>query len=648
MHAVAIESFQELSARWIWPALLHSVWIGLLVAAVCAIVVNGSARLSHGARYAILLVALALAILGPAVVTVFERRLAAVTATTAPELVITAQTAPGAERVSGPLAAHSPRTSNLIAAGRSRFTEFTAAWRSSCSSLATWAFPFVLAVWSCGVAIIAGFVLLGARAVRRLRDEAEPAGPEIQEKAYAMAQRLRIRRAPSVLIHSVAREPFLCGLIRPVIIVPESSVSHGRGELLDAILAHELAHARRLDHLVNLAQRVVEMFLFFHPAVHWISCALRRQREFCADALAARVTGDSLALARALESVALLRLSSPGALAGTSALGGQSSTLLPRIQELLGMKPARTRNGIWPLAALPAAAAFALFASSAGVAEDRPAADAPATVTAVRPSTSRGNEPDIAYEVRILSLDAQPWRDRVSDRLTLVQQDADVCVWIIDDDALFDILKDAQQTVTSNVLQAPKVIAAQNSDAKVSVMSKQHYVAQVEKVANGNRPAFRPVVKSVDIGWEMEVRGKLLERGADVSVSVYLKNLLAMHTLHREDRVGDTVIAAEYQVPTAVEKRCRVACEIPDGKSLIISLGLYERRGRSSNAAETANELLQSVGLPLLPARSVTCERLVSVKPRRASPSDHNKQQRKQTAPRIKPESASQPSPARR
>jgi hypothetical protein len=124
MHAVAIEAFQELSARWIWPALLHSVWIGLLVAAVCAIVVNGSARLSHGARYAILLVALALAILGPAVVTVFERRLAAVTATTAPELVITAQTAPGTERVSGPLAAHSPRTSNLIAAGRSRFTEF--------------------------------------------------------------------------------------------------------------------------------------------------------------------------------------------------------------------------------------------------------------------------------------------------------------------------------------------------------------------------------------------------------------------------------------------------------------------------------------------------------------------------------------------
>ena len=71
--------------------------------------------------------------------------------------------------------------------------------------------------------------------------------------------------------------------------------------------AHELAHARRLDHIVNLWQRVVEMMLFFHPGVHWLSRSLRTHREYCADALAVWMTGDPRALASALESVAHLR-----------------------------------------------------------------------------------------------------------------------------------------------------------------------------------------------------------------------------------------------------------------------------------------------------------------------------------------------------
>jgi hypothetical protein len=236
----------------------------------------------------------------------------------------------------------------------------------------------------------------------------------------------------------------------------------------------------------------------------------------------------------------------------------------------------------------------------------------------------------------------------VTDRLKLAQQEADVCVWIIDDEAMLDILTLAQENTTANVFQAPKTVAQENATVTMGNMSKQFYVAQIEKVANGENAAFRPTVKDVEVGIRMDLTGTLLERGTKVSVDLRARNLLAMHTLHRADRVGDTVINAQYQVPTAVDKHCRVACEIPDGTSLLISLGLHDRRGRGSNAAESANELLQLVGLPPLPARSVACEQLVSIKTRRVAPADRDKQPKKRrVVSQFKLESASQPSLAR-
>ena len=524
---------------------------------------------------------------------------------------------------------------------------FAAESFANISMLARKSRPFVLTAWSFGVAIFASYMMLGASTVRRMRREAEPALPETRAMCEALARRLGITCVPSVLVHRRVGEPFLCGIVRPAIILPGPWLTTGRGDSLQAILAHELAHAKRMDHLVNLAQRTVEMMLFFHPAIHWLSRSLRRQREFWRDALAVRLTGNPLALATALESVARLSVSLSPAPLGASTLGGQSTSLLPRIKELLGMKPSRARPGIWPFAAVPAAGLVALFATSAGLASDHPTGAASGPAVTLRPHPTQENQPLISFEVRYLSLDAQPWRDLATNRLKLVQQDADVCVWIIDDEAMFDLLTDAQKNVTSNVLQAPKAVATENSTVTLDNTSKQFYVAQVERVANGVGVAFRPTVKELDIGVRMELSGTLLERGTKVCLNLQARDLLAMHTLRRSEPVGNAVLSAEYQVPTAVEKRCRVACEIPDGQSVIISLGLHDRRGRSSNAAETANELLQLAGLPPLPARSVACEQLVSIKTRRVLPTGGAKKPSKPRSARIKPESASQPSPAR-
>ena len=61
---------------------------------------------------------------------------------------------------------------------------------------------------------------------------------------------------------------------------------------LEMILAHELAHVRRWDYVVNWLQVFIETLLFFHPVVWWLGRDMRRLREECCDDLAISVCGD--------------------------------------------------------------------------------------------------------------------------------------------------------------------------------------------------------------------------------------------------------------------------------------------------------------------------------------------------------------------
>ena len=69
---------------------------------------------------------------------------------------------------------------------------------------------------------------------------------------------------------------------------------------VEAILAHELAHVRRHDYLVNLMQTLAETLLFYHPAVWWLSARIRDEREHCCDDVAVAVCGDPVGYAAAL------------------------------------------------------------------------------------------------------------------------------------------------------------------------------------------------------------------------------------------------------------------------------------------------------------------------------------------------------------
>jgi bla regulator protein blaR1 len=69
---------------------------------------------------------------------------------------------------------------------------------------------------------------------------------------------------------------------------------------LEIILAHELAHIKQADYIINILQSIIEVFFFFNPAVWWISKTIRKEREYSCDDLAIEVCGNSLTLAKAL------------------------------------------------------------------------------------------------------------------------------------------------------------------------------------------------------------------------------------------------------------------------------------------------------------------------------------------------------------
>jgi len=76
---------------------------------------------------------------------------------------------------------------------------------------------------------------------------------------------------------------------------------------LEMLLAHELAHIKRHDYLINFLQTLIEIIFFFHPSVKWISKQAREEREYCCDDIAIHHCGNAVAYATTLTDAEMLR-----------------------------------------------------------------------------------------------------------------------------------------------------------------------------------------------------------------------------------------------------------------------------------------------------------------------------------------------------
>lgn len=161
--------------------------------------------------------------------------------------------------------------------------------------------PQVVLAWIVGVGLMSLRLAGGLWWVRGLRRSATPAPAAWQRRLEQLARRLGLKRPVLLLLSERVSGPVALGLWRPLVILPCSLLSQMPPPLVEALLAHELAHVRRWDYGINLLQSLAEALLFFHPVVWWLSERMRAEREQVADALAAGTLAQPRDLARALQ-----------------------------------------------------------------------------------------------------------------------------------------------------------------------------------------------------------------------------------------------------------------------------------------------------------------------------------------------------------
>ncbi len=208
--------------------------------------------------------------------------------------------------------------------------------------------PVVVALWFCGVSVMTVRLGAGWWYVRQLRRHADYRIPrDMQARLEQIAAQLNMARQAGLAFSSQVAGPMLVGVFRPLILMPTGLVNGLSPRQVEMVLAHELAHLQRADHLVNLFQNIVETLLFYHPVVRWISGEIRAERELASDEQVARLTGDRITYAETLLKLEKARGNRP-----QFAIGMADHQLLTRVRHLLAPRPRQPASAISGVALL--------------------------------------------------------------------------------------------------------------------------------------------------------------------------------------------------------------------------------------------------------------------------------------------------------
>jgi TonB family protein len=165
--------------------------------------------------------------------------------------------------------------------------------------------PYLSILWIATVTLLASKLLLEISTVNKLplQGTVEPSD-KLQIRFDELAKQIRLKISPRLLISLKVDVPMAIGWLKPVVLLPAAMISGLNNAQLEMLILHELAHIRRHDYFVNFLQTLVEILLFFHPAVSWVSKQMRNEREYCSDDIAVQHCGDAIAYAHTLADTA--------------------------------------------------------------------------------------------------------------------------------------------------------------------------------------------------------------------------------------------------------------------------------------------------------------------------------------------------------
>ena len=230
----------------------------------------------------------------------------------------------GSVEITGTVAA--PETQTLSIAGTSlNLTEIMEKY-----------LPVVFNVWLVGFILVAAKMMGGWAYMDNLRRKLKG---KLDEPYQLMMRKLqdemKIQKHILLAFSDRVNSPMVAGYFKPVILIPFGLVNNLTDKEVEAILAHELAHIKRNDFILNLIQTFIETILYFNPAVWWISSTVKNTREHCCDDQAIARCGSQLTYANALVKAEEWKQSRRSERIFALSLLGQKENLLNRIKRIL-------------------------------------------------------------------------------------------------------------------------------------------------------------------------------------------------------------------------------------------------------------------------------------------------------------------------
>lgn len=223
-----------------------------------------------------------------------------------------------------------------------------------------WPPVLLMAAWAGGCLLF--WMIVGwryARVERLTRCAASIDEGPLRIAVEQIAMGLGLRHVPDLLVTPALTGPFLFGVTRPRIVLPEVLVGQLADVEMRAVLTHELVHWKHHDTWIGWLQVLAQSIFWFHPLVWWANRQLRHERECVCDLAVLRQGG--ITPRNYGESIFRVLTASRGRALVAGTLVGEferGAKLQNRLEDIMNYQPIQ-REFIWP--GRLAVAAFAIL-----------------------------------------------------------------------------------------------------------------------------------------------------------------------------------------------------------------------------------------------------------------------------------------------
>lgn len=161
--------------------------------------------------------------------------------------------------------------------------------------------PLIVSLWMAGFLFFAIRFAGGVFYTARIRKKITIIEDEFLLECFTKpADKINLKKKIIFAQSALIKVPVVLGYIKPMILLPFGLISGLPLDQVEAIIAHEIAHIKRYDLVINLLQSIVEIIFFYNPFVWYISYKIKAERENACDDIAVELCGNSVLYAKAL------------------------------------------------------------------------------------------------------------------------------------------------------------------------------------------------------------------------------------------------------------------------------------------------------------------------------------------------------------